>query len=156
MDIDMLWWPAICHQFKIEFGVEMESRFGGNVANLMYSIHKLLASHAPSEVLPLCDVTQTPRRPCAMNCGTYPGNLGPCEIWEEGHNGRCVYCDHGRNCHPATAPIAFQNSEAAAQPLDANCPCGPVQFPDGLRHRFDCPTRRAELRGYEEIEHNDH
>lgn len=51
------------------------------------------------QTLPLCETTSTPRLPCALRCGTYPGNLGPCETWEEGGNGRCVYCDHGKQCH---------------------------------------------------------
>lgn len=32
-------------------------------------------------------------------CPTYPDNLGPCAEWEEGGNGRCVYCDHTLVCH---------------------------------------------------------
>jgi hypothetical protein len=58
---------------------------------------------APREPLPLCETTNTPRLPCALRCGTYPGNLGPCETWEEGGNGRCVYCDHGKQCHALSA-----------------------------------------------------
>jgi hypothetical protein len=53
--------------------------------------------------LPVCDTTMTPRLPMTLclGCGTYPGNLGPCEEFEEGGNGRCVYCDHALACHPA-------------------------------------------------------
>lgn len=61
--------------------------------------------------LPHCETTGTPRLPCAMHCGTYPGNLGPCETFEEGSNGRCVYCDHGKQCHRAPA----------AEPPKCNC-----------------------------------
>ena len=32
-------------------------------------------------------------------CDTYPGNLGPCKSYEQDKNGRCVYCDHTRDCH---------------------------------------------------------
>ena len=64
------------------------------------------------EALPRCEVTDTPRKPCALNCGTYPGNLGPCETWEEGANGRCVYCDHGKQCHA----LAESPSESAPAP----------------------------------------
>ena len=51
--------------------------------------------------LPLCETTMTPRlsRSLCKECGTYPDNLGPCETWAEGGNGRCVYCDHGQQCH---------------------------------------------------------
>jgi hypothetical protein len=54
--------------------------------------------------LPLCDTTMTPRLPRekCMNCGTYPANLGPCQTYLEGANGRCVYCDHHVACHMAT------------------------------------------------------
>ena len=48
----------------------------------------------------LCDTTMTPRffnEHC--KCPTYPENLGPCENWEKGGNGRCVYCDHAVECH---------------------------------------------------------
>lgn len=47
----------------------------------------------------ICDTTSTPRMPCALNCGTYIGNLGPCERFEAGQNGRCVFCDHAEVCH---------------------------------------------------------
>lgn len=58
--------------------------------------------------LPVCDTTNTPRLPntfcmqyrIGSGCGTYEGNLGPCEAFEEGANGRCVYCDHALCCHP--------------------------------------------------------
>jgi hypothetical protein len=48
----------------------------------------------------LCDATMTERflNPMCV-CDTYEGNLGPCKTWEEGSNGRCVYCDHNRMCH---------------------------------------------------------
>lgn len=48
----------------------------------------------------LCDTTSTPRffNP-ACKCPTYAGNLGPCKTYEEGGNGRCVYCDHEAVCH---------------------------------------------------------
>ena len=57
--------------------------------------------------LPLCETTGTPRLPISFcikqrwggNCNTYPDNLGPCEEFEEGANGRCVYCDHALLCH---------------------------------------------------------
>lgn len=63
--------------------------------------------------LPLCETTQTPRLPLTFcidlkwggGCGTYVGNLGPCEYFEEGMNGRCVYCDHHDLCHPSKSTI---------------------------------------------------
>ena len=47
----------------------------------------------------LCSTTQTERfevKDC--KCPTYPGNLGPCITFEKGANGRCVYCDHEKEC----------------------------------------------------------
>lgn len=48
-----------------------------------------------------CETTLTPRfaiKDCS--CGTYEGNLGPCLTWNEGNAvGRCVFCDHGLDCH---------------------------------------------------------
>ena len=32
-------------------------------------------------------------------CETYEGNLGPCETFELGMRGHCVYCDHSLPCH---------------------------------------------------------
>ena len=64
--------------------------------------------------LPLCETTMTPRLLFSLifyrvgsGCAAYPGNLGPCESFEEGMNGRCVYCGHSILCHPST-----RNSEA--------------------------------------------
>ena len=56
---------------------------------------------AKNESQGLCDTTMTERfehelRDC---CGTYTGNLGPCQLFERGANGRCCYCDHSRDCH---------------------------------------------------------
>jgi len=55
-----------------------------------------------------CETTMTERLPSTWcidvrwgeGCGTYVGNLGPCQEFEEGANGRCVYCDHHDLCHP--------------------------------------------------------
>jgi hypothetical protein len=48
----------------------------------------------------LCETTNTERfvNPFCQ-CSTYAGNLGPCKSFEEGRNGRCVYCDHTHECH---------------------------------------------------------
>ena len=51
-----------------------------------------------------CETTNTERFFnvwCAgsLRCPTYPENLGPCKTFEEGSNGRCVYCDHLLKCH---------------------------------------------------------
>jgi len=47
-----------------------------------------------------CDVTETPRFDNPdCKCRTYTGNLGPCASFEQGANGRCVYCDHEQSCH---------------------------------------------------------
>jgi hypothetical protein len=47
-----------------------------------------------------CETTGTMRYSNPLcKCPTYAGNLGPCDGFEEGGNGRCVYCDHTNNCH---------------------------------------------------------
>jgi hypothetical protein len=66
------------------------------------------AARPKKEPLPLCETTLTPRLPCALRCGTYAGNLGPCETWEVGRSGRCVYCDHGKQCHVLSSAYAGQ------------------------------------------------
>jgi hypothetical protein len=47
------------------------------------------------------------RHPSDITCGTYAGNLGPCECYEMGANGRCVYCDHALACHPQESQPVF-------------------------------------------------
>ena len=48
----------------------------------------------------ICDTTMTKRYENPFcHCPTYPENLGPCKDFEEGSNGRCVYCDHKVECH---------------------------------------------------------
>jgi hypothetical protein len=47
----------------------------------------------------MCDTTGTPRLAKHCNCPTYEDNWGPCFTFEEGSNGRCVYCDHTKECH---------------------------------------------------------
>lgn len=47
-----------------------------------------------------CDTTLTERfANSACQCPTYPENLGPCQTFETGGNGQCVYCDHSQKCH---------------------------------------------------------
>lgn len=36
---------------------------------------------------------------CQCGCCHAPDH-GACDDFEEGANGRCVYCDHGERCHP--------------------------------------------------------
>jgi RNA ligase (TIGR02306 family) len=39
-------------------------------------------------------------------CGTYAGNLGPCQTFLLGADpGRCVYCDHTVECHVPSATL---------------------------------------------------
>ena len=30
---------------------------------------------------------------------------GACDDFEQGSNGRCVYCDHAVDCHPGSGPV---------------------------------------------------
>jgi hypothetical protein len=54
-----------------------------------------------------CDTTLTERFAYpGCKCGTYEGNLGPCKTFETGASDRCVYCDHGRECHDAILSAA--------------------------------------------------
>jgi hypothetical protein len=48
----------------------------------------------------ICDTTMTPRvaRHWCV-CVVRTDELGPCRHWEQGANGRCVYCDHEEYCH---------------------------------------------------------
>jgi hypothetical protein len=48
----------------------------------------------------LCDTTLTERFAVKCHCDTYAGNLGPCaDFLESIVAGRCVYCDHRKECH---------------------------------------------------------
>ena len=66
---------------------------------------------AVEEAVGVCETTSTPRKACALDCGTYVGNLGPCGTWEKGANGRCAYCDHGEDCHGGEALLDHLRSE---------------------------------------------
>ncbi len=47
-----------------------------------------------------CETTLTERfKVDDCVCNTYPDNLGPCETYETGASGNCVYCDHEEECH---------------------------------------------------------
>lgn len=40
-------------------------------------------------------------RPAKCSCGCcHSPDHGACQTFEKGANGRCVYCDHGEDCHP--------------------------------------------------------
>jgi hypothetical protein len=54
----------------------------------------------------VCDTTLTERFEYLLcNCGTYPFNLGPCLTWTPNNENRCVYCDHGLECHQAISQL---------------------------------------------------
>jgi hypothetical protein len=38
---------------------------------------------------------------CTCGCCHVPDH-GACDTFERGMNGRCVYCDHGEECHPGS------------------------------------------------------
>lgn len=64
-----------------------------------------------------CETTHTERFAYSKcTCETYAGNLGPCQTWEEGASGRCVYCEHDKTCHAglvAARELAEKTSEYA-------------------------------------------
>lgn len=67
-----------------------------------------------------CETTLTPRfqiPDCA--CGTYEENLGPCLTWWQGAAvGRCVYCEHGLDCHVKLSKMLAMPSAG----LRTSCP----------------------------------
>lgn len=68
-----------------------------------------------------CETTLTPRfqiKDCA--CDTYDGNLGPCLTWWQGAAvGRCVYCDHGLDCHVKLSKMLAPSEKHQADPKNA-------------------------------------
>lgn len=80
-----------------------------------------------------CDVTGTRRFATTCNCPTYAGNGGSCATYEQGSNGRCVYCDHSKDCHvhPAaqTAPPGFVDLLAPAKTIAAAADQKPTSTP---------------------------
>ena len=52
---------------------------------------------------------------CECGCCDLPDH-GPCGKFEKGFNGRCVYCDHGKQCHTMT----FAQVKARLELLYAN------------------------------------
>jgi hypothetical protein len=57
-----------------------------------------------------CDTTGVRRFQVVCACLTYKDNWGVCAAFEEGANGRCVYCDHTELCH--------RNGGSGIQPTD--------------------------------------
>lgn len=51
---------------------------------------------------------------CECGC-SHAYDDGACDDFEAGMNGRCVYCDHGEECHPGDGPFA-------------NGPLGPIRI----------------------------
>jgi len=55
-----------------------------------------------------CNTAAT--RPCDCGC-CHQKDFGACDSFEKGMNGRCVYCDHGENCHgPQNNAKRFYNA----------------------------------------------
>jgi hypothetical protein len=82
-----------------------------------------------------CDTTLAARRPredCI--CDTEQDELGPCDSWEQGMSGNCVYCEHARVCHWAEAKtlatMHFKN-------LGVNLLVGKWFRPSWLRYEAD-------------------
>lgn len=56
-----------------------------------------------------CSTTMTPRLAVVCECPTYHDNEGVCATFEEGSNGRCVYCDHTQFCHLLYNLVEFKD-----------------------------------------------
>ncbi len=87
---------------------------------------------------------------CTCGCCHIPDH-GACDTFERGMNGRCVYCDHGEECHPGTGPyyntpLSLGNRIAG---LRATCQKEkPFDADSGDCHR--CSQYDTCLTGYEE------
>lgn len=44
------------------------------------------------------------KRACDCGC-SHAHDHGACDDFTGGANGRCVYCDHGQDCHPGPGPF---------------------------------------------------
>lgn len=66
----------------------------------------------------VCDTTNTTRLStnACKGCGTYVGNLGPCETFSQGMNERCAYCDHQLECHPIAWHLIERYATLVEQP----------------------------------------
>ncbi|KKL80684.1 hypothetical protein LCGC14_2002290 [marine sediment metagenome] len=50
------------------------------------------------------------KKACKCGCCHTPDHGAcPISIYEEGMNGRCVYCDHGKKCHNEEYPTSYNN-----------------------------------------------
>ena len=64
-----------------------------------------------------CETTETPRLPRdCCTCGDESDGMGPCPYWELGGNGRCVYCDHKKACHPFVSEQSALGTEDEVNP----------------------------------------
>jgi hypothetical protein len=64
--------------------------------------------------------TFTASKKCGCGCA-HAKDYGACDLFQAGMNGRCVYCDHGEECHPGSAPYH-------------NGPLGPVPRAQNVHH----------------------
>jgi len=55
---------------------------------------------------------------CFCGCRRVP-DYGACTTFVAGRNGRCVYCDHGKQCHPGKGPL--DNGRPYAADLQQEC-----------------------------------
>ena len=70
------------------------------------------------EANPVCDTTMTPRNPAeSCVCEVRTDLMGPCDDYEVGGNGRCVYCDHECVCHQK--PCSPWEIQALGSPREA-------------------------------------
>jgi hypothetical protein len=89
------------------------------------------------EATDACETTMTRRFACECACQTYPGNQGVCATFQEGSNGRCVYCDHERGCQVELEEATARRIEMK---VEANIPVSVPEWNLYVRWKKTCAT----------------
>ncbi len=87
---------------EIRDAVKVNTSYEDFVGYLQAIASNALASQ-PVATEERCDTTLTLRHPRDIcTCDDETDLMGPCDTWEIGQNGRCIYCNHTEACHPAS------------------------------------------------------
>jgi hypothetical protein len=98
-----------------------------------------------------CDSTSVRRFAQTCACPTYASNWGPCGGFEQGSNGRCVYCDHEKACCDNVKELAKLSGPGAGQAGTITYSCGHTladpEAPQDAAWRGETPCPKCEGAG---------
>lgn len=89
-------------ELKLEGVNEIEPTSIPNVEGARKLLEKVKEEENMEELVTYLAAPHSERKerpPCDCGC-CHAKDYGPCPVFEEGTTGRCVFCDHGKDCHP--------------------------------------------------------